>query len=319
VGDSLSNRVGAEAGVVRNPSNSSGPLRSSDPDSGSEIFDDLTLGPRSEAGLVIEPGHIDRDYWKDIWRYRELFRTLAWRDISVRYKQTIIGATWAVIRPVLGMGVFTIVFGRLAHLPSQGTPYPLLVFVGMLPWMLFSTALTDASNSLISNANLLTKVYFPRLIVPGAAVMISLVDLLISLAALVLLLGCFMYLPSWQVVFLPVFIVLAVAASFGPSLWITALNVKYRDFRYIIPFVVQFGLYVSPVGFSSNIVPDQWRLLYSLNPMVGVIEGFRWSILGAQNTLYLPGILTSTVISAIMLYVGIRQFRKMERSFADII
>jgi lipopolysaccharide transport system permease protein len=282
-----------------------------------EIDRALKYAPNAE--LIIEAGRKDRDYWKDLWRYRELFRALAWRDISVRYKQTVIGAAWALIRPFLAMVVFTFVFGKVARLPSQGAPYPLLVFVGMLPWMLFSTALSDASSSLVSNANLISKVYFPRLIVPTAAIIVSLVDFLIGFALLIGLLAWFVYAPSWRIIFLPGFVALAFLASFGPALWITAVNVKYRDFRYVIPFIVQFGLYVSPVGFSSNVVPQEWRILYSLNPMVGVIDGFRWCILGAENTLYLPGLAMSIGVTILLLFAGIRQFRKMEKSFADLI
>jgi lipopolysaccharide transport system permease protein len=269
---------------------------------------------------VIEPGRQERHYWLDLWRYRELFQVLAWRDLSVRYKQTAIGAIWALIRPLLTMVVFTVIFGRIARLPSDGsTPYALMVFAGMLPWTFFSTGLAEASNSLVNNANLIGKVYFPRLIVPTAAVVVAFVDFLISFAILLGLLLWYQFLPSWHMIYLPLFIVFAFLASMGPSLWITALNVKYRDFRYIIPFIVQFGLYVSPVGFSSSVVPDQWRLLYSLNPMVGVIDGFRWCILGGESQFYLPGLALSTVVTVFFLWFGIRQFRKLEKSFADLI
>jgi lipopolysaccharide transport system permease protein len=269
--------------------------------------------------IIIEPGRRERHYWHDLWRYRELFRVLAWRDVSVRYKQTVIGAAWALIRPFLTMVVFTVVFGKIAGLPSQGAPYALLVFAGMLPWTFFSSALTDASNSLISNANLISKVYFPRLIVPAATVVVAFIDFLISFVILVALMIWYRYLPGWQILLLPAFIAIAVLASFGPALWITSLNVKYRDFRYVIPFVVQLGLYVSPVGFSSSIIPEQWRLLYSTNPMVGVIDGFRWCILGGQNELYMPGLWMSIGVTVFFLWLGIRQFRKMENSFADLI
>jgi len=269
--------------------------------------------------LVLEAGRTDRHYWRDLWRYRELFRVLAWRDISVRYKQTAIGAAWALLRPFLTMIVFTIVFGMIAKLPSPGVPYALLVFAAMLPWTLFSTALSDASNSLVSNANLISKVYFPRLIIPAAAVVVSLVDFLISLAILVLLMIWYRYLPGPQLLLLPLFVVLAFLASLGPSLWIAALNVKYRDFRYVIPFIIQFGLYVSPVGFSSSVIPERWRLLYSINPMVGVIDGFRWCILGNEGQPYLSGLAISVAVIAVLLWLGIRQFRKLERSFADLI
>src|ERR1700745_1449368 len=223
-----------------------------------------------EDVIVIEPGRHERNYWRDLWRYRELFRVLAWRDLAVRYKQTVIGAAWAVIRPFLTMLVFTVVFDRIAKLPTDGTsPYPLMVFAGMLPWTFFSTGWSEASNSLINNANLISKVYFPRLIVPTATVVVAFVDFLITFLILILLMAWYRYLPGWQM--------LVLLASMGPALWITALNVKYRDFRYVIPFIVQFGLYVSPVGFSSSVIPDEWRLLYFLNPMGGVICGFSLS------------------------------------------
>jgi lipopolysaccharide transport system permease protein len=270
--------------------------------------------------LIIEAGRAERHYWRDLWTYRELFRVLAWRDVSVRYKQTVIGATWALIRPFLTMVVFTVIFGKLAGLPSDGAaPYALMVFAGMLPWAFFSTALADASGSLIGNASLISKVYFPRLIVPTAAVLVAFVDFLISFVILVGLMVWYRFAPGWEFLLLPVFVAVAFLASLGPGLWITALNVKYRDFRYVIPFVVQLGLYVSPVGFSSSVIPQQWRLLYSLNPMVGVIDGFRWCVLGRESPLYLPGFWLSIAITAFFLWLGIRQFRKMEKSFADLI
>src|SRR6185312_4695876 len=241
--------------------------------------------------LVIEPGRRERHYWLELWRYRELFQVLARRDLSIRYKQTIIGLAWALIRPLLTMVVFTLIFGRIAKLPSDGnTPYALMVFAGMLPWTFFSTGLAEASNSLVNNANLISKVYFPRLLVPAATIGVAFVDFLISFCILILLMAWYQFLPGWQMVLLPGFVLLAFLASLGPSLWITALNVKYRDFRYVIPFILQFGLYVSPVGFSSAVVPETWRLVYSINPMVGVIDGFRWCILGGQSRLYLPGL-----------------------------
>ena len=270
--------------------------------------------------ILIEAGRRERHYWLDLWRYRELFRVLAWRDLSVRYKQTVIGVLWALIRPLVTMLVFTVIFGQIARLPSDGTaPYPLMVLAGILPWTFFSTGLSEASNSLINNANLISKVYFPRLIVPTATVVVALVDFLISFSILVLMMAWYQFLPSWQILVLPIFVLLAFFASVGPALWITALNVKYRDFRYVIPFIVQFGLYVSPVGFSSSVVPEQWRLLYSLNPMVGVIDGFRWCILGGQSGLYAPGLAMSIGVTAFFLWFGIRRFRAMEKSFADLI
>jgi len=268
---------------------------------------------------IIEAGRAERHYWRDLWQYRELFRVLAWRDVAVRYKQTVIGAAWAVIRPFLTMLVFTVIFGRLANLPSDGTaPYAIMVFAGMMPWTFFSSALSDTSNSLVGSGNLISKVYFPRLIVPMAAVGVAFVDFTINFVILVGLMIWYQFVPGWQIVLLPVFVALALLASLGPGLWLTALNVKYRDVRYIIPFVVQLGLYASPVGYSSSIVPMQWRLLYSLNPVVGVIDGFRWCLLGGQSQLYLPGFLLSICVALFFLWLGIRQFRKMENRFADL-
>jgi lipopolysaccharide transport system permease protein len=270
--------------------------------------------------IVIEPGRQELNYWRDLWRYRELFYVLAWRDVAVRYKQTVIGAAWALIRPFLTMVIFTVVFGRIAKLPSDGNaPYALMVFAGMLPWSLFSTGLGDASNSLVSNASLISKVYFPRLIVPIATVVVAFVDFVISFAILAGMMVWYRFLPSWQIAFLPAFIVFACGASIGPALWLTALNVKYRDFRYVMPFIMQLGLYVSPVGFSAHVVPPQWRLLYSLNPMVGVIDGFRWCILGGRSQLQLSELAVSGAVAAFFLWFGIRRFRKTESSFADLI
>ena len=269
--------------------------------------------------LIIEAGRAERHYWRDLWRYRELFYFLAWRDILVRYKQTVIGLAWALIRPFLTMVVFVFVFSKLAKLPSDGVPYPILVFAALLPWQFFANAFTEAGNSLINNANMISKVYFPRLVVPASAVIVSFVDFLISGIILVGLMLWYGFAPDWRIFTLPLFILIAFAAAMGAGLWIAALNVKYRDFRYIIPFVVQFGLYVSPVGFSSNIVPEQWRLLYSLNPMVGVIDGFRWAILGGNTQLYWPGFLLSLSLVLVILVTGIVYFRKMERTFADVI
>ncbi len=269
--------------------------------------------------IIIEAGRTEKNYWADLWRYRELFLILAWRDVSVRYKQTIIGAAWAVVRPFLTMVVFTVIFGRIAALPSDGAPYALMVFAAMLPWSLFSTALGDASNSLLGNERLISKVYFPRLIIPAATVVTAFVDFLISLTILLALMVYYRFLPGWHILLLPLFILMALVASLGPGLWITALNVKYRDFRYVIPFLVQFGLYISPVGFSSSIIPEKWRLLYSLNPIVGVIDGFRWSILGGAASIYWPSFASSIAVVSGFLCLGIRKFRKMEKTFADVI
>lgn len=270
--------------------------------------------------LVIEANRTEQQYWKDLWRYRELFYFLAWRDILVRYKQTAIGIAWALIRPFLTMVVFTIVFGGLAKLPSEGIPYPILVFSGMLPWNFFAGALSESSNSLITNANLISKVYFPRLIVPTSAVIVSFVDFLISGIILIGLMAWYDFVPGWQILTLPIFIAIAFAASMGVGLWLAALNVEYRDFRYIVPFIVQFGLYISPVGFSTNVVPQQWRLLlYFLNPMAGVIDGFRWAIIGENFQINWPGFSISIGIIICLVISGIWYFRKTERTFADVI
>jgi lipopolysaccharide transport system permease protein len=270
--------------------------------------------------IILEAGRTERNYWSDLWAYRELFAILAWRDVAVQYKQTVIGAAWAVVRPLLTMLIFTVVFGHLAKLPSEGdVPYPVLVMAGMLPWFLFSTILGNASNSLVSNANLIGKVYFPRLIVPVASAVVALVDFTITLTLLLLMMLFFGVLPDWRIVLLPAFIVLAVLASLGPALVLTSLNVKYRDFRFIIPFIVQFGMYVSPVGFSSSVVPEQWRLLYSMNPVVGVIDGFRWCLLGGEAQLYLPGFALSLAVVAFFLWWGIATFRATEKTFADLV
>jgi lipopolysaccharide transport system permease protein len=273
----------------------------------------------SEHRLVIEAGRTERHYWRDLWRFRELLYFLSWRDILVRYKQTVIGVAWSVIRPVLTMIVFTVIFGKLAKFPSGNAPYAILVYAAMLPWQFFANALSESSNSLISNANMISKVYFPRLIVPTSAVVVSLVDFLISFAVLAVLMIWYRFMPPWQIITVPLFLLLALMASLGFSLWLSALNVKYRDFRYIVPFIVQFGLYVSPVGFSSSVVPEKWRLLYSLNPMVGVIDGFRWAILGGEAQIYWPGFLLSSGLTLLILFGGVRYFRKTERIFADII
>ncbi|MDQ3843433.1 MAG: ABC transporter permease [Bacteroidota bacterium] len=267
--------------------------------------------------LVIEPGKTEKNYWIDLWRYRELFYTLTWRDIKVRYKQTVVGAAWSIIRPLLTMIIFTIVFSKIAKLPTEGNaPYAIMVFAAMLPWQFFANSLSEASNSLIGNANLITKIYFPRLIIPASSVITSFVDFAISFGLLILMMAGYRYMPSWQIVFLPFFLILAFLSSFGISLYLTALNVKYRDFRYIIPFIVQFGLYISPVGFSSTIVPEKWRLVYSLNPMVGVIDGFRWCILG-ENNIYLAGFIISIIVSILFLLLGVKYFRNTEKTFAD--
>ena len=269
--------------------------------------------------LIIEPNRTTVAFFRELLRYRELFYFLAWRDILVRYKQTVIGIAWSVIRPLLTMLVFTIVFGRLARLPNEGVPYPILVFSAMLPWQYFANAMQESSNSLIAESRLISKVYFPRLIVPASSVIVSAVDFLISLVLLGLLMLGYGFIPSWTLLFMPFFFLLATLAALGAGFWLSALNVKYRDFRYIVPFLVQFGLYVSPVGFSSSVVPERWRLLYSLNPMVGVIDGFRWCVQGTASSLYLPGFLISAAISVLAFFSGVWFFRRTERFFADFI
>lgn len=269
--------------------------------------------------IVIEPKKSSGTFLKELWAYRELFYFLAWRDILVRYKQTIIGIAWALIRPLLTMIVFTIIFGKIAKLPSGGAPYPIMVFAAMLPWQFFATSFAESGNSLIANANMISKVYFPRLVMPVSAVIVSFVDFLISFVILLILMLWYGFVPELRIVMLPLFVLIAFAASMAGGVWIAALNVRYRDFRYIIPFIVQFGLYISPVGFTSSIVPEKWRLLYSLNPMVGVIDGFRWAILGGDYQLYWPGFILSLVLVVIILASGIVYFRKTEKTFADVI
>ena len=269
--------------------------------------------------LIIEPNRTAGAFLRELFWYRELFWFLAWRDILVRYKQTVIGIAWSVVRPLLTMLVFTVVFGRLAKLPGEGAPYPILVFSAMLPWQYFANAMQESSNSLIEGSRLISKVYFPRLIVPTSSVIVSAVDFLISLALLGLLMLWYAFAPSPLILLLPFFFLLATMAALGVGYWLSALNVKYRDFRYVVPFLVQFGLYVSPVGFSSSVVPGRWRLLYSLNPMVGVIDGFRWCIQGTAASLYMPGFLISVVASTLLFFSGVWFFRRTERFFADFL
>jgi lipopolysaccharide transport system permease protein len=273
---------------------------------------------RSSETLIITPHSIEKNYWKDLWRYRELFYILAWRDLKVRYKQTVLGVAWSILRPLLTTIIFYIVFNKIAKLPTSGSaPYILMVFVGMVPWQFFSNGLSEASNSLIGNANLISKVYFPRMIVPASAIITALIDLLISLVLLIILFIHYSYVPDAKILFLPLFILFAFIVTCGASLLITALNVKYRDFRYIIPFIIQFGLYITPIGFSSTLIPEKYRFWYALNPMVSVIEGFRWCML--DQVMYWPGLALSLVIAALLLIVGIQYFRSTERGFADII
>lgn len=269
---------------------------------------------------LIEAGRPDAGYWRELWAYRELFLVLAWRDLAARYRHTLAGVLWAVLRPLVGMGIFTFVFDRLAGLPSEGqVPYPLLVLAGMLPWFLFSTALGSAAESVTGSAALIGKVYFPRAIVPVATMVVALTEFLLGLAVLALWMAAYGVAPGFRVLLLPAFIGLAMLASLGLGLWMAALNAKYRDFRFITPFLLQAGLYVSPVGFSSAVVPEAWRLLYSLNPMVGVIDGFRWCLLGGDRPLYLPGVALSATVGAVLLWIGLARFRAAERGFADVL
>jgi lipopolysaccharide transport system permease protein len=273
----------------------------------------------SSQETVISAGHSARHYFGDIWKYRELFVFLAWRDLLVRYKQTVAGVAWSVVRPLLTMLILTLVFGRLGNMPSGNAPYALIVMCGVLPWQFFSTALAESGNSLVANTGLISKVYFPRLLIPASTLGTALVDFLISVVLLCALLVWYRWLPPATVLWLPVFILAACALSFGAGVWVAALTVRYRDFRFIVPFVVQFGLYISPVGFLSSVVPEEYRLLYALNPMVAVIEGFRWCILGGDFSVYAPSVVTSVVTTVVLLATGIWYFRKTERTFADII
>ncbi len=271
---------------------------------------------KKDWDLIIEPGRSKKNYWKDLWRYRELFYILSWRDIKVRYKQTVIGAAWSIIRPLLTTIIFTLVFSRIAKMDNpSAAPYALMVFAGMIPWQFFSNALSESSNSLIGNANLITKVYFPRMIIPASSVITSLVDLAISFVIMIGMFFWYKFIPSWHIVFLPFFILLAFVCAFGVGLYLTAVNVKYRDFRYIIPFIVQFGFYISPVGFSSGVINEKWRIWYALNPLVGIIDGFRWCLLG--DSMYWPSLYISIVVISLFLWLGIFYFRKVERTFAD--
>jgi len=269
--------------------------------------------------IVIEAGRGARRYWSDLWLYRELLYFLAWRDIVVRYKQTAIGVAWALIQPLLLMVILTFVFGRLAKLPSDGIPYSLLVLCGLLPWFFFSQAFSSASSSLIGNANMVSRIYFPRMLIPLSAVAVCLVDFAITFGLLIVYALVSGVLPDWRVIALPGFLLLAISTAVGAGLWIAALNVKYRDFRYVVPYLVQVGMYISPVGFNSALVPEKWRIVYALNPMVGVIDGFRWSFLGGRTELFLPGLFLSVLLSLGLLVSGIAYFRKTERQFADLI
>jgi len=273
--------------------------------------------------LCIESGRAERHYWRDLWRYRELFLILAWRDVAIRYKQTVAGAAWAVLQPLLTLVVMTLIFGKFAGLHSPGKePDSIVVCAGMLPWFFFSSGLSSASQSLVTNANLISKVYFPRLIIPASSLVVSFIDFLVSGLILAGLMVWHQYWPTWRFLALPPLMLLAVVASLGPSLIITALIVRFRDFRFLIPFIVQFGMLLSPVGYPTQVVRDHLGeggvMIYSLNPMVGVIDGFRWAILG-HGEVYWPGFLISLALAGLLLAWGVLYFRRTERVFADII
>jgi lipopolysaccharide transport system permease protein len=274
----------------------------------------------SRTELVIEAGRSPLHYWRDVWAYRELLLFLAWRDILVRYKQTVIGAAWAVIRPLLSVLVFTVVFSVIARLPSEGrVPYALLVLTGMLPWQFFATGLADAASSLVLNERIVSKVYFPRVIVPVASSMVSLVDFLVSVLLLAALFGWYAFTPDWRILALPLVLIAAAAVVLGPGLLLSALNVKYRDFRYVVPFLLQVAVYISPVGYSTSLVPEVWRTWYYLNPMAGIIDAFRWCLLAGEFEPHWRGVAVSLAITLALLVAGVRYFRTTERAFADII
>lgn len=271
------------------------------------------------ATLVIEAGRTERQYWRDLWSYRELFYFLVWRDLLVRYKQTFAGVAWSVIRPLLTLLVLTVVFGKLGKMPSGGRPYPLLVLCGMLPWQFFSMAISESGNSLVTNSSLISKIYFPRLVITTSSVITSFLDFAISAVFIVILMFWYRYVPDAAILCLPFFVLMAFAASLGVGLWIAALMVEYRDFRFIVPFIVQFGLYISPVGFQSSVVPPQFRLLYSLNPMVGVIDGFRWCLLGSSTGIYWTSVAIAFIEITALMVSGVWYFRRTEQVFADVI
>jgi lipopolysaccharide transport system permease protein len=270
--------------------------------------------------IIISPNKSIGGAWREFWEYKDLLYFLAWRDFKVRYKQTVIGASWAVIRPILTMVVFTVVFGRLAKLPTEGqAAYPVMVFAAMLPWYFFSSSLQESSLSVVNNAQMISKIYFPRIIIPIAPFFVNLVDFVISLVILLALMAYYHTPITIKILYMPLFLIHSIVAALGVSLWIAALNAQYRDFRYIVPFIIQIGLYVSPIGFSSSIIPEQWRLVYNLNPMVGVIDGFRWCLLGSGIELYVPGLTVSITLSLLLLVGGIVFFGNRERKFADVL
>ena len=276
------------------------------------------MEPNSPPEIILEAGRANRNYWQDLWRFRELLGFLAWRDIKVRYKQTTLGVLWALIQPAVTLTVFTFIFGKLAGMPAGNAPYPLLVLCGLLPWQLFSAAFSNASGSLVANTHLISKVYFPRLIVPLSSVAVALIDFAVVLVLLAVMCLWWQFTPDWRIIVLPLFVVLTLLTAIGTGLWLTALTVKYRDFRFVAPFLLQVGLFLSPVGFSSTNLPN-WRFIYSLNPMVGAIDGFRWCLLRGEPALDPLNLAVSIGMAALLLASGIWYFRRTERTFADLI
>lgn len=273
----------------------------------------------AEFNIVIDANRLEREYFKDLFRYRELFYFFAWRDILIRYKQTFLGVAWSMIRPLLNMAVFAFVFGKIANLAAGHPHYALFVLAAMLPWQLFTSCLMDSSNSLVQNAAMISKVYFPRVVLPVGHIIVNCVDFLISLAMLFFLFVLTGMPYNHSLLFLPLFIVLDLVLCLGTSLWLAAITVRYRDFRFIIPFVVQFGVFISPVGYSSFLISSYWKWVYFLNPMAGIIEGFRWCCFGTYHDDLPFAIAISTGMSILLLVSGFRFFRRMERVFADII
>lgn len=274
---------------------------------------------KQEFDIIIDVDRVQKEYLKDLFRYRELFYFFAWRDILVRYKQTFLGVAWSIIRPIINMAVFVFIFGKVANLPSDHVNYSLFVLAGMIPWQLFSSCLVDTSNSLVNNAAMISKVYFPRIILPVTHIIVNLVDFLISMGmffSLLLIMGA---MNEWRLVFIPIFILFTLCLCLGTSLWLSALTVRYRDFRFIVPFLVQFGMFISPVGYGSFLVPENWQWVYFLNPMAGIIEGFRWCCFGTYHPSLPLALSLSLIVNSLILITGFRFFRKMERIFADII
>ncbi|PLX81404.1 MAG: phosphate ABC transporter permease [Desulfuromonas sp.] len=273
-----------------------------------------------EFDLYFGPEVGEGQYWRDLLDYRGLVYFLAWRDILVRYKQTIIGIAWSILNPLFFMVVLTMIFGRIGKFPTEGnTPYPLLVFSALLPWQLFSAAVAQAGKSLVENNHMVAKIYFPRILLPCSSIAVCLVDFAISFSLLFIMLVFYQWNPGWYLLALPVFLLFGILAALSIGIWLSAINVRYRDFQFIVPFCLQIGLFISPVGFASSVVPEQWRLLYSLNPMVGVIDGFRWCLMRGEVNIFIPGLVISFLVTAFMLWGGILYFRRTERTFADYI